>query len=84
MLQHAYQTQFVQNPAKNDLQSNSAAKSMKLEELYLNKKISFFRGRKEKEGRNYKNKRCKRGGVHHVDQINIFNFVSFKLISYRN
>ena len=62
MLQHAYQTQFVQNPAKNDLQSNSAAKSMKLEELYLNKKISFFRGRKEKEGRNYKNKRCKRGG----------------------
>ena len=62
MLQHAYQTQFVQNPAKNDLQSNSAAKSMKLEELYFKKKMSFFRGRKEKESRNYKNKKMQKGG----------------------
>ena len=81
MLQHAYQTQFVQNPAKNDLQSS---KIYEVRRIIFKQKISFFRGRKEKEGRNYKTKRCKRGGVHHVDQINIFNFVSFKLISYRN
>jgi len=32
---------FVQNPAKNDLQSNSAAKSMRLEEFYLKKDLIF-------------------------------------------
>ena len=61
-----------------------AAKSMKLEELYLKKRFRFLGEGRKRKVEITKIKDAKGGGVHHVDQINIFNFVSFKLISYRN